>query len=277
MATYTIPNSTLSFPVSDQAFLKHYIRLGLIEFRDRTTFDYNAGPADFNARPATEHTLGSIILPMPDSVQMAYGPTWDFVDLDFAGFFLHGGAKKVGESLDRIKNAGTVSEAIGVLADNPLVKQIVNETARGLGVDETADAISVGFKKAFNPFKEAVFRGVANRTFAFSWNLFPRNQTECDRILEILKALKYHSSPALSANTVLFDYPGEFTIDFLNNGEINQYVPKIGYCVCSGIETNYTSAGVWAALKNGHPVDINLALAFTETTIVTKDKVAEGY
>lgn len=277
MPAYTIPTYPMQFPIEDQNVLKHCVRFGLIEFRDRMTFDYNAGPSQFNPSPAKEIGLGSVILPMPDSLQMAYGPSWDFVDLDYAGFFLHGGAKKVGESLDRIRNAKTIDEALGAAADNPLVKQIVNETARGIGADETADAVSVGFKKAFNPFKEAVFRGVANRTFAFSWNLFPRNQQECDKILEILTALKYHSSPAISANTVLFDYPGEFTIDFLMGSEINKYLPKIGYCVCSGIETNYTSAGVFAALKNGHPVDINLSIAFTETTIVTKDKVAEGY
>ena len=44
-------------------------------------------------------------------------------------------------------------------------------------------------------------------------------------------------------------------------------------CVCKNVTTNYTSQNTWRALKNGHPVEITLALSFEETELVTAEDV----
>lgn len=272
--------------------ITHYMRLGLLEFRDRTTFTYNEGPSDnANANTAKVNNMAAIYLPIPDNLTSNITPMWDMVDLDYMGLLLHSLDGKVAESLKtiggKIANGTATKEdfetawddtsGLGVGLGSKLAAHILNETARGIGLNETADALSLGMKTAFNPFKEAIFRGVGNRVFQFTWNLFPKTKEECDEIQDIIKILKYHSVPELTASTSMFEYPGEFTLEFYSNGVENQYLPKIGYCVCNGVDTNSTPSGIWTALQNGHPVDINLTLSFTETEIVTKEKIKDGY
>lgn len=285
-----LANKTIfNFPENDFD-IQHMIRFGLVDFRDRTTFDYNSGPADLNINGATTINKASIFLPIPDNVQVAYAPTWDFVELELYSAGIH----KFGKVVNAIKQSvADPTHAAGLLnpfndpaallasGENALL-YAASRVTRSVGASDIADSIELSFRSAYNPFREAIFRGVSNRSFNFSWNLFPRNQRDCETIQQILHVLKFQSMPAITPDSLLFEYPGEFTINFYSknvNGAFveNPNLPKIGFCVCSGIDTNFTSNGIFSALKNGHPVDVVLTLQFTEIEIVTKQKVAQGY
>ena len=49
-------------------------------------------------------------------------------------------------------------------------------------------------------------------------------------------------------------------------------MPAIKYCICKGINVNYTPQG-WRTLPNSSPVDIQLTLSFEETEVITQEDV----
>lgn len=280
---------------NENSFISHIMRLGLVEFRDRTTFTYNQGPADIKASQGKINSLASIYLPFPDQIQFAYAPTWDFVDIELYRPAMSAGRSLVAQG-QKMANSGSLDEAYNKGLDflkgaysnmqNNIGDAAIYGVLRAASIAGAGDIAAAGqliAQKAYNPYKEALFRGIANRAFNFGWTLFPKNAGECLQLQSMLKTLKKHSVPALTANTLLFDFPGEFTLEFFKkDGPTGQFtpndnIPKIGFCVCTGIETNLTSNGVWAALENGHPVDIQLVMQFTEVEIVTKDKIEQGY
>jgi hypothetical protein len=43
------------------------------------------------------------------------------------------------------------------------------------------------------------------------------------------------------------------------------------------VNVDYAGAGTWATHNDGSPVQIRLTLQFTETVIIDKNKIKEGY
>ena len=58
---------------------------------------------------------------------------------------------------------------------------------------------------------------------------------------------------------------------------LNNNIPLLKPCVCTGVDTNYTPQSVWAAYKGGTPVAVTLGLQFTETELVMAGDVDGGY
>ena len=300
-------------------FIGHIFRLGMIDFRDRTTFDYNQGPADINPTTSNVTGRGSVFLPFPDNIQVAYAPTWDFVELETYRPLMQkfrSAAGTVSDTLSKgivgayqstIQGFQETYDALSKLSLSEIIDTLspaaiyaIQRATTIAGLTDEAAVAQLATRKVYNPYKEALFRGVANRGFNFSWTFYPRNVDECKVLQSILKVVRYHALPSLPEDTLLFSFPGEFTLDFFKRDNpqaaqsaanlqgqpitafqdmfaINENIPRIGYCVCTGLDTNLTSNGVWAALENGHPVDIQLAMQFTEVEIVTKEKVLAGY
>jgi hypothetical protein len=71
--------------------------------------------------------------------------------------------------------------------------------------------------------------------------------------------------------------PDTFEIKFLYKGAENLNVNKIGECVLQDIDVDYSGSGTWATHNDGSPVQIRLTLQFTETVIIDKNKITEGY
>ena len=162
-----------------------------------------------------------------------------------------------------------------------------------------------------NPFKEQTFQGVGFRPFEFSFTFRARSAAEMDAIQKIITVFRGYSKPGFKESTSgTFEYPYEFRIEFLRYTEpanttnerlganfskgagggdskkgfntkdmsyqrleTNTNIPEIKYCICTGVNTNYTGSGGWNSFKDGAPVDITLQLTFEETEIVTREDV----
>ena len=143
-------------------------------------------------------------------------------------------------------------------------------------------AIETKLRVKSNPFKEQTFQGVGFRPFEFSFVFNARSQSEVITIKEIINTFRQYSKPSLeSPDSAIFEYPGEFIIEFLtNNGNdslnTNTYLPKLKHCICKSVNTNFTTAG-WKSFEDGAPATITLQLGFEEVDIITKESVEEGY
>ena len=71
--------------------------------------------------------------------------------------------------------------------------------------------------------------------------------------------------------------PDTFDIEFLYKGARNTNVHRIGESVLTNVNVDYAGSGTWATHNDGSPVQIKLTLQFTETVIIDKNKIAEGY
>jgi len=78
-----------------------------------------------------------------------------------------------------------------------------------------------------------------------------------------------------------FKVPSEFEIHYAYQGQLNNYLNKISRCVLTGCEVNYGGEEFTTFRQfdndGAAPVQISMTLSFTETEIMTKETIADGY
>lgn len=139
--------------------------------------------------------------------------------------------------------------------------------------------------RPINPGVEVLFTTTFLRTFVFDVLMAPRNENESETLLQIIRALKFHSSPELNYGSVFGDAgagltwipPAEFDITFFKHGEENLNIPRINTCVMERLEIDYAPTGVYSTFRNGHPVMIRLGMAFRELEPISKLRVTQGF
>lgn len=57
----------------------------------------------------------------------------------------------------------------------------------------------------------------------------------------------------------------------------NPYLPKIGRCVLSRVDVNYTQQGSFSTFKDGAPTNLYLTLVFNEMRVISQADVENGY
>lgn len=57
----------------------------------------------------------------------------------------------------------------------------------------------------------------------------------------------------------------------------NPYLPKIGRCVLSRVDVNYTQQGSYSTFKNGAPTNLYLTLVFNEMRVISQADIESGY
>jgi hypothetical protein len=172
-----------------------------------------------------------------------------------------------------------------------------------LGGNNAQRGIEASFGNIANPYKEMTFSGIGFRQFSFNFVFRARNEREIIMIRKIIERFRFYSKPTYndSFGSGILNYPQEFLIQFLTKTEqlspesperldekgkgtgkrfttldrfvTNPHIPQMKMCVCKNITTNYASQNTWRALKNGHPVEISMALTFEETELITGEDV----
>lgn len=82
--------------------------------------------------------------------------------------------------------------------------------------------------------------------------------------------------------------PAEFLVSFHTVGsnpdnpsqiseQDNPYLPKIGRCVLTRVDVDYTLQGEYSTFKDGSPTNLQLTLVFREMRVISQTDVANGY
>jgi hypothetical protein len=170
----------------------------------------------------------------------------------------------------------------GILGSVPKVGSFMQGALASLNGEGTfGNLVKLGLNKAgyaINSQQQLMFQGVEFRSFGMAFVLTPTDEKEAQTIRDIVKTFRRYSSPEIVQNTAgfLFKPPAFFEISFHHNGAVNDNIPKLLRCVCTGIEVNYAPNG-WSAYKDGHPAQITMGLSFQETTILDRNKIDQGY
>lgn len=146
-----------------------------------------------------------------------------------------------------------------------------------IGAPDFARAIQKVSGESANPFRTALFKEVKLRTFDFKYKFMPKSAGEAANVLRIIKTFRYHMHPEFSQDKVFLVHPSEFNIAYYHNNKENSTWNKISTCVLTHMHLDAGSEGVLASFTDGMSVEINMLLKFTETEMMTKDKIDEGY
>ncbi len=224
----------------------------------------------------------AIALYMPPGIKAEYSVENGPSDLGLAGLAFKTFRDTVGASGSQGQITAFL-KGISGFAEDAARKLAVGVADTLLGDADTAGAITKVTGRASNPFTEVVFKRVNNRNFTYTFNLMARNKDEVQDIDKIIKVFKYHMHPELdnSRGGRYFKVPSEFEIFYAYNDQTNNYLNKISRCVLTNCTVDY-NGDKFSTFRNfdgqgAAPTHTTLTLAFTETEIMTKNKIMEGF
>ena len=231
----------------------------------------------------TKRTNDAITLYMPNTgITSQYAAKWE------AGKM--GG--DIGEAAGRVNAgmsggwAGTIS---GFMEQAALkVERIGTAMAGALAggdLQATRDKLS---NQAENEFLETFFKGIDLRKWQFTWQFRPKSPKETYEVQKIIKTFKFHSLPEFPGGNVSGRYytvPATWDIFYMYRGDENQWINKLATCVCGSVSVNY-SPTAWQTFRplaaegypsGAPPTEIDMALDFMETRVITKQDILEGF
>ena len=233
--------------------------------------------------------LGSTYLNMPNEITFAEEAMWEGADLGMVGALGKTGTPQaipsgVLSNFGSLVGGGT-GALVGMLAKS--IGPAAGAVLGTLGGTNAQKGIEASFSNIANPYKEMTFSGIGFRQFSFNFVFRARNDTEVAMIQKIIERFRFYSKPTYNTTfgSGILNYPQEFRIEFLTKDQMtssktsrdrfipNPHIPQIKMCVCKNVTTNYASQNTWRALKDGHPVEISLALTFEETELITGEDV----
>jgi hypothetical protein len=230
----------------------------------------NAGTA------GSRHTriVNSIMLYTPPGVKTSYNTQYDTPETGIMGN-LAGGAQGNGAG-------GFLNWIAGVAGALP---KITNEilsaglsAVPGLGDLKAVEQKITG--RATNPHIEMVFKSVPFREFDFTFEFAPKNQTELERVQQILFLFRYHMQPELGLGND-FIVPSEFQITYMTLDKRNAYIPRISKCVLKSMDIEHGDSSTFSTFARdavgSAPVYTKMTLKFGETEIMTKTTVSKGF
>lgn len=227
-----------------------------------------------------ENILGTILLPVPESVTDSNGVTWGEDSLNglaAAGLGIAQGvitADSGGKALEALKK-GTMETGAAVLSDDMTV-QAVNSTFASMAVNALGGATSPEGILArqsgaiLNPNMELLFGGVQLRTFSFDFDFAPRDPRESNEIKKIIRAFKV-SMNAKNGSTgddpssgLFIKSPDIFQLTYKTGSKNHEFLHKFKPMALLNMAVNYTGAGTYATYDNTAPIHMKMNLTLQE-------------
>ena len=225
--------------------------------------------------------LGTILLPMPQSVSDSNSANWgeDRLNAALAAGIIAG--KNVIEGQDPFsaimaeggnlfRNAGAAlatgtgqkvaSTVFSKLAIQALTGQ--DATVSGLISRETGAVV--------NQNVEMLFQGVNIRTaFQFSFDLIPRSQGEAEEIKTIIRTFKQEMTPrkgstGATGGGFFVKSPNVFKIQYRTGSRPHPFLNKFKPCALTSMSVNYSGSGQYSTFNDATPVHMILTLSFQE-------------
>ena len=224
---------------------------------------------------------GGVSLYMPPGIKASYSAATGHSELGKAGML----AGTISRMMSGKDTATQVEEALKGLGGFALTaaRDMAVGIGESVGLGDIDGAISKVTATAQNNFSEAIFEKINERSFSYAFKLIARNKDEAQDIQKIIKFFKFHMHPELDmANGGrYFRVPSEFEIHYAYNDQKNNYLHELSRCVCTSVDVEYGSGDFQTFrqfdVEGAAPVEITLSLGFTETTILTKQQIIDGY
>lgn len=232
-----------------------------------------------------KHLGSSIILYTPATAKFDYKATYEQAETkniaalndaknnivgNIQGFF--GGEITAGKGMTDILNM--------LMDTGGVIGRQVMQGALEVAFPGAAGFFTKNTGRAINPRMELAFQSVPFRTFNFEFEFAPKNQKEVESVNKIMQLFKFHMAPDVSNEKYMIT-PSEFQIMYYYRDKVNTYLPKISRCVLQDMSVDYAPEGVFHTFKadpqGAMPVITKLNLTFSETEVMTKQTISEGF
>lgn len=232
-----------------------------------------------------KRTSDVIALYMPPNFKTNYKANYKNSETGLAGVLGQqlAEATSVDSMLKQLGNTATFNTIMEALTDT-LTMKLAAGAADLVSGGDLEGVLRKGQQKALNPAVEAIFQSVDLRTFSYSFRFTPRSESEVRTVDNIIKLFKFHMLPERVQNEAVgrhLIFPSEFEIYYMFQGVENQWYPFTGGCVLTDMDVTYGPGGESQHFRpvdgSPPPTEINMSLTFTETEIMTKEKIVEGY
>ena len=232
----------------------------------------------------TTRITDSVALYLPPNVQDNTSATYNDLETGIVGLVAAGG----GQFLDAMRRNDYQRAASQLVSGVKAVSQQAFQTALGglvdvfAGVEGSAQLANKAFGQATNPYMEVMFESMGLREFTYNFTFAPKNAQERDDVQDIIKLFRFHMAPELKGSQHRFlTLPSTFDIHYMyqhskNYASENNFYSKIATCVLQSVSVDYSPNGV-KSFQDGSPTQINMALAFKETELLTKQSINAGY
>jgi len=260
------------------------INADVVQLEKQRVRDSSNSSSMASYRKTTKRITDSVAIYLPPNVQdtttAAYtGAATGVVGAAAAGAF--NVIENMGKKDYEAAAAGIVSAAQSIVGE-AAIRATAEITEAISGAEGTRGLLNKAFGQADNPYMEVLFDKMQLRTFTYNFTFSPKNREETEDVQKIIQLFRFHMSPELKGkNNRFLTLPSEFDIHYMYQDKAgqaseNDYYNKIATCVCTGCDVNYTPDGV-KSFEGGAPTKITMSLAFQETELLTKERVAEGF
>ena len=262
-----------------------------IIYQNKAKEEISAKDASFALRTGSQSNrkkkkIKSIInLPIPrnvtDTQGVQYGES-SLNPLEAVGLSAVAGGVDPAGSVDALKNAFiSLSEGAGQALQDPNTRGAIGAAIAGtaigaLGGNVSADQlISRATGQILNPNLELLFNGVGIRTFPFSFQFFPRNRSEGQVVMDIIRTLKIEMAPSRTVESetkgVFIKAPSVFHLKYKKGNSAHPFLNRFLPAVLSDMKVNYTAAGSHSTFYDGTPTHIQVDMQFKELNPIFRE------
>ena len=178
-------------------------------------------------------------------------------------------------------DSGSMGDIMGMLMETGgVIGRQVLQGALEVAFPGAAGFFTKQTGRALNPRMELAFQSVPFRSFNFEFDFAPKNEKEVESVNKIMQLFKFHMQPDVSNEKYMIT-PSEFQIMYYYRDKVNTYLPKISRCVLTDMSIDYAPEGVFhtfkADVQGAMPVISKISLTFSETEIMTKQTISDGF
>lgn len=246
--------------------------------------------AQIYAGKGNQDILGSVILPIPESIGDQNSAEWGTGTLnplesaayDVATGAINGGfAGGTSRALtagSKVLNAAQTGVGQGTIQTGFAAAAV----AAALGKQDSGSLISRAQGVTFNQNIELLFTGIQLRSpVTFQFDMVPRDDSESKEIKEIIRNFKYYSAAKKGLNTgaaagLFLKSPEVFRIQYMSGNKQHPFLNKFKICALTSMSVNYTASGTYATYSDATPVHMQLTLSFQELTPIYAEDYESG-
>lgn len=244
-------------------------------------------------RNANEDRIRTIILPIPSNISDTNAAKFGDSELNSIGAAVLGGVKEIMESgkdftggvkegMDSIgksitKAVNTTTSAVGGMegAAGFFTRKAASAAVGILGVNVSPQQILARTQgEILNPNLELLFGGPTLRSFRFSFKFIPRNRSEAQEVMEIIRCFKVNMAPKVKGTSIentMMKTPNVFELRYKKGQTPHPFLNRFKQCFLETVSVNYTADGTYATYDDGTPVSMTLDLSFKEIEPVYDD------
>lgn len=225
--------------------------------------------------------LGTILLPMPQSVSDSNSANWgeDRLNAALAAGLIAGkgvvagddplsaAAEKGKEIFSQFQGAFT--QGTGQKTASTVFSKLAVQALTGQDANASA-LISRETGAVVNQNVELLFQGVNIRTaFQFNFDLIPRSQAEAEEIKTIIRTFKQEMTPrkgstGSTGGGFFVKSPNVFKIQYRTGSGPHPFLNKFKPCALTSMSVNYSGSGQYSTFNDATPVHMILTLSFQE-------------